>query len=109
MSRNLKKLFTNNLFWIGIFVFVFGVFINYFSGIYLKNNFEDLPVLPDLFLDNIPAYNVILFYDVLTLFAITACTTTTTLPPEKHTQMLKEIIMKGHVEACPSFLIPNLK
>jgi len=69
--QKIKQLFKNKYFIIALIVFIFGVSVNQISSVYLKNKFGDsLPVLNDLILDNIPFFNVIWLFDLLSLASV---------------------------------------
>lgn len=68
MKQEIKQLLKNKYFYIGLVIFILGVSINIRSQKYLFNcisNGEELPVLHDLILDNIPYMNVFYVSDYL--------------------------------------------
>jgi membrane-associated phospholipid phosphatase len=67
-----RFLFRSWQFYAGAATLLFGMLLNFASQTYLHNYMEEgktLPMLSDLILDNIPFFDVSLFYDVLSLTA----------------------------------------
>lgn len=70
-SKEIKALFKNKYFLIGLIALVIGIIFNQISSMYLENKYgEALPVLNDLFLDNLPFFNIVWLYDLLAIFPI---------------------------------------
>lgn len=67
----LGKLFKNKYFLMGLVALVLGILFNQISSTYLENKYgATLPVLDDLFLDNLPFLNIAWLYDLLVILAL---------------------------------------
>ena len=69
----LKPIFRSRYFYFGLISVIAGTELNFASQTYLYNNFDEgktLPLLSDLILDNLPLYNVSLFYDLFSFIPI---------------------------------------
>ena len=68
IKMKLTKLFKNKYFLLSIGVLIFGVLVNQISSIYLEAKYgENLPVLNDILLDNLPYLKIQWLYDVIPL------------------------------------------
>lgn len=69
----LIHVFRSRYFYIGLVSVLFGIGLNYASQAYLHNYMSEgrtLPMLSDLILDNLPAFDVSLVYDIFILIAM---------------------------------------
>jgi hypothetical protein len=71
--RSLIPVLKSIYFYIGLVTLISGILLNYASQTYLHNYMTEgktLPMLSDLILDNIPAIDLSLIYDLFSLFSI---------------------------------------
>jgi membrane-associated phospholipid phosphatase len=71
--RSLVPVLKSIYFYIGLVTLISGILLNYASQTYLHNYMTEgktLPMLSDLILDNIPAIDLSLIYDLFSLFSI---------------------------------------
>jgi len=72
ISKSLMLVFRNRYFYIGLITLIAGIELNFLSQTYLYNYVNGgniLPMLPDLILDDLPLYNVSLFYDIFSIIS----------------------------------------
>jgi membrane-associated phospholipid phosphatase len=66
-----KKLSKSKYFYIGLAVLVLGIMLNYASSIRIQKEYEgNLPILEDIFLDNLPYYRIQWLYDIIPIASI---------------------------------------
>jgi len=65
-----KELLRSKYFWISVSVLIFGILLNQGMSYYLEMKYESLPVLNDMFLDNLPYFNLVKVYDALSILSM---------------------------------------
>ncbi len=72
INQSLMLVFRSRYFYIGLFTLIAGIELNFISQTYLYNYVNSgkvLPMLPDLILDELPLFNVSLFYDIFSILS----------------------------------------
>jgi membrane-associated phospholipid phosphatase len=72
INQSLMLVFRSRYFYIGLIALIAGIELNFISQTYLYNYVNSgkiLPMLPDLILDDLPFYNVSLFYDIFSIIS----------------------------------------
>lgn len=60
----------NKYFWISLSVLIFGILINQGISFLISLKYDSLPILNDFFLDNLPYFNLVWLFDLLSLISL---------------------------------------
>lgn len=93
-GKELAKVIKSKYFYLALIILIIGVFINTTSGIFLFNEKENLPVMHDIILDNLPLFKAAYIYNLFS-FSIFVLLVVYTIKNKKYNEIPYFIILFG--------------